>query len=175
MADFFDASLRPILKSQFHAALAMLHQAVEICPEQLWNDSSSTNAFWHVAYHALFCADMYLHANREIFQPWEKHRDEYQFMGRIPTPPHRPPKIEAPYTKEEILEYCGICEARVDEAISNLDLHAPECGFWWYSMSKLEHQFVNLRHIQHHAAQLADRLRASAGIGVDWVGSGTQR
>ena len=32
-------------------------------------------------------------------------------------------------------------------------------------MSKLEHQLVNLRHIQHHAAQLADRLRSAAMSG----------
>jgi hypothetical protein len=44
-------------------------------------------------------------------------------------------------------------------------------GFSWYRMSKLEHQFVNLRHIQHHAAQLADRLRSAAGVGIKWVAS----
>jgi antitoxin (DNA-binding transcriptional repressor) of toxin-antitoxin stability system len=39
-------------------------------------------------------------------------------------------------------------------------------------MSKLEHQLVNIRHIQHHTAQLMDRLRASEDIGVKWVGAG---
>ena len=33
-----------------------------------------------------------------------------------------------------------------------------------------EHQLVNLRHIQHHAAQLADRLRTARDHGVRWVG-----
>jgi hypothetical protein len=37
-------------------------------------------------------------------------------------------------------------------------------------MSKLEHQFVNIRHIQLHGAQLADRLRSAADIGIKWVG-----
>jgi len=37
-------------------------------------------------------------------------------------------------------------------------------------MSKLEHQFVGIRHIQHHAAQLSDRLRAVTGKGIDWIG-----
>ena len=35
----------------------------------------------------------------------------------------------------------------------------------------LEHQIVNIRHIEHHTAQLADRLRSSAGIGIQWVGA----
>jgi hypothetical protein len=29
---------------------------------------------------------------------------------------------------------------------------------------------VNLRHLQHHTAQLADHLRQHAGIGIDWIG-----
>jgi hypothetical protein len=39
-------------------------------------------------------------------------------------------------------------------------------------MPTLEHQIVNIRHIQHHAAALSSRLRRSAGIGVNWVGKG---
>jgi hypothetical protein len=58
----------------------------------------------------------------------------------------------------------------VDAAVDRLDLTAPESGFYWYRMSKLEHQFVNLRHIQHHTGQLADRLRQEADRGVEWVG-----
>jgi len=45
-----------------------------------------------------------------------------------------------------------------------LDLDSAESGFSWYQMSKLEHQLVNIRHIQHHGAQLADRLRSAADI-----------
>jgi hypothetical protein len=169
------APLRSILKKQYHAALAMLRQAVERCPDELWTDPAYPNAFWHVAYHALFFAHLYLHATREAFRPWEKHRDEYHFMGRLPTPPHRPPKIGAPYTKAEILEYWAVCDAFVDEAVDRMDVRAAECGFPWYSMSKMEHQFVSVRHIQHHTAQLADRLRAKAGVGVDWLGTAPPR
>ena len=60
-------------------------------------------------------------------------------------------------------------------AVDALDLHAPECGFWWYKVSKLEHQLINLRHTQHHGAQLADRLRAAAGGHVKWVGASPTR
>jgi hypothetical protein len=58
----------------------------------------------------------------------------------------------------------------IDACIDALDLSAPQCGFPWYKMSTLEHQIVNIRHIQHHAAMLSSRLRQSAGIAVDWVG-----
>ncbi|MEZ4647921.1 MAG: hypothetical protein R3E97_03900 [Candidatus Eisenbacteria bacterium] len=52
---------------------------------------------------------------------------------------------------------------------------APESGFSWYKMSKLEHQFVNLRHIQHHMAVLAGRLREFADVGTRWVGASRGR
>jgi hypothetical protein len=53
-----------------------------------------------------------------------------------------------------------------------MDLAAPTCGFPWYPMSKLEHQIVNIRHIQHHAGSLSTRLRLKAGILIAWVGKG---
>jgi hypothetical protein len=39
-------------------------------------------------------------------------------------------------------------------------------------MGTLEHQLVNIRHIQHHAAILSVRLRKAAGIRIGWVGKG---
>ena len=73
------------------------------------------------------------------------------------------------YTKAEVLTYWSLCDGLVDATVDALDLTATDCGFWWYKVPKLEHQFVNLRHLQHHAAQLADRLRRSADVGVDWI------
>jgi hypothetical protein len=60
----------------------------------------------------------------------------------------------------------------IDAGVDRLDLSAPQCGFPWYQMPTLEHQIVNIRHIQHHAAALASRLRRSAGIAIQWVGKG---
>jgi hypothetical protein len=165
------ASIKPILKSQYHAALAMLEQAIDRCPETLWCVPANPNPFWHVAYHALFCTHMYLQVDEASFHPWDHHRDEYQFLGPMPWPPHRSPNIGQPYAKAEVLAYLGFCNALVDPAIEKLDMEASESGFSWYKMSKLEHQIVNLRHLQHHAGQLADRLRQNAGMGIDWIGS----
>jgi hypothetical protein len=172
-ASIFD--LLSALKSQYHAALAMLRQAVERCPEELWGDGGHANPYWHIAYHTLFFTHLYLQPNEEAFHPWEHHREEYQFLGSLPWPPHRVPKIEQPYMQAQVLEYWQVCEQMIDLAVDRLDLESPECGFWWYTMSKFEHQLMNIRHIQHHAAQLADRLRPAAGIGVDWVGAGNKR
>ncbi len=43
-------------------------------------------------------------------------------MGGLPWPPHRPPKIGEPYTKEEMLEYCEFCQKEVEEKVPILDM-----------------------------------------------------
>jgi hypothetical protein len=165
--------IQSALKSQYHAALKTLREAIEKCPDGMWNDAADGSPpFWRVAYHTLYFAHLYLQPNQEAFRPWTRHREEAQYMMSVPGEPHRAPKAYDPYTREELLEYCGQCEARVDADIDALDLSAPQCGFSWYKMPTLEHQIVNIRHIQHHAAILANRLRRSAGIAVNWFGKG---
>jgi hypothetical protein len=163
--------VRPALKSQYHAALKTLRLAVECCPHERWNDPTDEGAaFWRVAFHTLFYTHFYLQSDQHSFTPWEAHRPEAQHLGLIDWEGGRAPRACEPYTKAEILEYWGVCDALVDDAVDALDLEAPECGFPWYTMGKLEHQLVSIRHIQHHAAALSTRLRREAGIAVDWVG-----
>jgi len=158
------APVRKALKSQYHAALKMLEQTIENCPDPLWADSTPTNPYWLVAYHALFFTHLYLVQNEAAFRPWEKHRPGYQSMEQS--------REKKPYSKAELLEYCGFCTDMIDQAIDTLDLDHPESGFSWYQVPKLEHQLVNIRHLQHHTAQLADRLRNADGLGTRWVKNG---
>jgi hypothetical protein len=166
--------LRTILKSQLHAALAMLRDGIEKCPDELWYDASRGNAFWQIAYHTVFFAHMYLHRDLEAFQPWERHYADAQHADGLPgkIDPDSPlPVLPPPYSRADVLEYWQVCDDMVDPSIDTVDLHRDECGFHWYQLTKLEHQLVNIRHIQHHAAQLADRLRASENIGMRWIGA----
>lgn len=172
--------LRPMLKSQYHAGLAMLKDAIERCPDRLWAGGDYRNPFWRVAYHALFYAHYYLQPDAESFRPWEFHQTGIQFLDdRQPPPefahlgehPHRPPKTGKPYTKSEVLAYWNICDRAIDSAIDGMDLSRSECGFFWYKVSKVEHQLISIRHLQHHTGQLTDRVRLAADVGVGWVGS----
>jgi hypothetical protein len=165
--------VRSALQSQYHAALATLRDVIVQCPESLWNDPADSSApFWRVAYHTLFYAHFYLQQNQEAFTPWDRHRDEAQQISGVPQAGGDRPKAGEPYTRDDLLGYCDICDGMIDPGVDALDLSAPQCGFPWYEMSTLEHQIVNIRHIQHHAAALASRLRRSAGIAVNWVGKG---
>lgn len=173
---------RRVLKDQYHGALAMLRQTIEKCPQELWIDKAYTNPFWRIAYHALFYCHLYSQPRAQDFRPWKLHQTSIQDLDDIPAPPdildvielpHRPPQTGEPYSKTQVLEYLTFCEDMIDAAVDRLDLLSLDSGFHWSKRPKAERQIVNIRHIQHHTAQLAVRLRESAGIGIDWIGGRT--
>src|SRR5512147_705747 len=85
MKDSIDAAgLRAILKSQYHAGLAMLREAIDRCPDDLWLSTGPRNAFWQVAYHALFFTHLYLQSDHTAFRPWEQHQSGVQHPDGIP-------------------------------------------------------------------------------------------
>ena len=157
-------SLRAALKGQYHASLVMLRQAVETCPDELWNAGNPPRQFWRLAYHTLFYTHMYMEDRVEDFRAWSKHRDD------VESDAEREKMDAVPYTKAEILEYLVIVDNKVDARVEAMDLEAPECGIPWYKMRKLDHQMMNIRHVQEHAGQLRDRL-LEAGIDQKWVGA----
>jgi len=177
-------ALKSALKSQYHAALAMLREAIEKCPDALWASDEYTNRFWRIAYHALYFMHLYLQPTVHDFRPWEHHQTSIQDMDDVPSPPdimdltelpHRPPQTGEPYSKARVLEYWELCDAMIDDSVDRLDVFALDSGFSWYKIPKIEHQMVNLRHIQHHTGQLTDRIRNEASMGVDWAGARGRR
>lgn len=169
--------LRTVLKSQYHAALAMLRQALDKCPEDLWYSKDQINAFWQTAYHTLYFTHLYLQTNESAFKPWKHHQSAVQHedaIAGLPDPGSNLPLIPEPYTREQVLEYWSFCDAMVDSAVDAFDPLSPDSGFHWYKVTKLEHQIINIRHIQIGAAQLAARLREKLNIGLEWVGTGAK-
>ena len=155
--------IRLAIKGQYHAVLAMLRECIEKWPEELWEKTDGEMAAWQVAYHALYFTHLYLGKDVESFKRWEKHRECHRFGGGGG-------ETMVPYTKAEILEYWKLCDEMVDGAVDVMDLDRKECGFSWYKMPKLDHQFVNVRHAQHHAGAMIARLRRLTGEGVKWMG-----
>lgn len=172
------AALSTVLKSQYHASLAMLRECIEKCPDQLWLDEQPRNAFWRVAYHALFFTHLYLGQDLQSFRPWPEHRRDNQNEDGIvgkPDPNSNLPLGPDPYSRDQALRYWDYVDTLVDEAIETMDLRRRDSGFHWYTMPKLEHQLVNIRHLAHHTAQLADRLRVAENVGIKWVGGRRNR
>jgi len=150
------------IQSQYLAALAMLKDAIEKCPDSLWADNNYVNPFWRVVYHTLIYTNFYLSPAEADFTPWEKHKDGMQLLG--PSAPD-----SEPYTKADLLTYLESCLKKMETQVNTMDLEA-ESGFDWLPFDKLELQFYNIRHIQQHTGELCERLGSRGEIEVGWVG-----
>jgi hypothetical protein len=166
------STLRSIILSQFRASLLMLRDAIEKYPSERWISDGHTNAPWQIAYHTLYFAEYYTRPTWENYAPWLNQGREVQVPDSIPGPPDPNsslPLIPDPFTQVECLSYVDHLLEQLPSVIDEMDITNSSSGFW-YTCSKLEHQIVTIRHNQHGAAQLADRIRAIADVGVDWVG-----
>lgn len=152
--------IKDSLKAQYHASLDMLKQAVEKCPDGLWDDLSYKNVFWHIAYHTLYFTHLYLQPSQKELVPWVRHIKEYRILGEKPT--------GKPYSREQILEYLAICRQQVEEKIVSMDLDAPS-GFYWLPPDKLEQQIYSILHMHQHIGELCERLGATGQVEVSWV------
>lgn len=153
------------IKSQYYAALEMLKQAVDACPESLWDAPGYASPFWHIAYHALFYVHLYLQPTEKDFVPWEKQQDGYTSLSSS-----REEEGE-PYSKEDVLAYLALCREQVEEQVTAMNLEAAS-GFYWLPVDKLELQFYNIRHLQQHTGELYERLGTAGGPELDWVSTG---
>jgi hypothetical protein len=166
---------RHALARQYHAGLAMLRDGLERYPEARWRDTPGGNAVWQLVYHTLFFTDLYLRSDAGAFEPFPGHQADAQHPDGLPGPadPRSAlPLLPDPYPKAHLLAYAEHLIATLDERLAALDLLSATSGFTNYPISKLEHQLVTLRHLQHHAGQVAARVREATGEGVAWVGSG---
>ena len=153
------------IKGQCHAALAMLGEAIRLCPDALWTQGNHPRQFWRLAHHGVFFAHLYMEQSDESFVPWSLEREH---LANLRDEPHDP----IPYTREELLEYWRRVDESVDAKIDALDLDSPESGFSWYeNFPKLDHVLLAFRHVQEHAGQLRDRLM-EAGVEPSWVSRG---
>jgi len=160
-----DSAILGSFARQYQAALKMLREAIELCPEELWVDAKYTNPFWRISYHALFYAHLYVQPSEAEFQSWPKHRESVRMLSprKSGEPAHEP------YSKAELLEYHDFCCGEVAAKVAQTKLDA-DSGFYWLPFNKFELQVYNIRHIQHHTGQLTDRLRQAADVGVRWIG-----
>ena len=160
-------SVDPTLKSnvwnQFGAAIDMLENAIDACPDALWRDRSRRPEFWYVAFHSLFFLDLYLSGSVEGFTPPAPFtRDELDPAGVLP---------ERPYTKEQLRAYLqhGRRKCRSTIAALTAERAGARCRFDWGEFSMLELLLYNMRHLQHHTAQLNLILRQVTDAAPTWV------
>jgi hypothetical protein len=165
MIDFW----RSVIWQQFHAAIDMLGNAIEACPDSVWS-GEAPRAFWYTAFHVIFFLDMYL-----------SEEDEDRFhppapFGRTELEPEFVPP-ERTYRKAELLGYLEHCRKQLDAVMAGMTETwiANSCPFAYREMSNGELLLYNMRHVQHHAAQLNLLLRQRTDSAPDWVSKGGRK
>jgi len=159
-----ESLLREITWGQFGAAIDTLERAVNACPEGLWGDRSKQPEYWYTVYHTLFWLDYHLSETETGFTPPEPFGlEEMDPAGLLP------PRV---YTKAEMLAYLGHGRRKCRARIAGLTAEGARrhCGFERRDMSVAELLLYNMRHVQHHAAQLYLILRRETDSTPGWVG-----
>jgi len=164
MIDFWRSAIR----QQFHAAIDMLSNAIEACPDSVWS-GQPPRAFWYLAFHTLFFIDLYL-----------SECDESRFL---PPPPFGLTELadgvapERAYRKDELIGYLDHCRKKLDVVMAGMTEAwvASPCPFDYRAMSNGELLLYSMRHVQHHAAQLNMRLRQTIDSAPGWVSKGGQK
>lgn len=158
-----DSTWKQTLWQQFGGAVDMLENAMRACPEDLWGDRSKQPEFWYVTYHTLFFLDLYLSGSLEGWAPPAPFTlEELDPAGVLP---------ERVYTKAELLAYLEHGRQKCRTTILQLtDEQADRrCAFPWGELSFAGLLLDNMRHVQHHAAQLNLILRQQTDSAPRWV------
>ena len=154
---------KEVIWRQFGAAIDMLENAITACPEDVWCDRLQRQEFWYIAFHTLFFLDLYLsESDRGFVPPAPFTLDEMDERGLLP---------DRVYTKEELQRYLEHGRRKCRETITAMTEERANrrSGFSWLDISTAEVLLYNMRHVQHHAAQLNLLLRQEIDSAPRWV------
>ena len=163
-------ALKENLWKQFGASIDMLKNAITLCPEEYWD---ANKKLFYITYHCLIFLDYYLTIPPK------------NFSSPLPFPLAEPGDLKGDavddiipnriYGKQELLSYlqssrdkcrtliAGLTEEKLNERF----IEGPAAGAMDYPV--LEILFYNMRHVQHHAAQLNLLLRQTINNAPGWV------
>jgi len=153
------ASFNETIWKQLGATIDMLENAIVMSPEEFWGKPQ----FWYKAYHTAFYLDYYLTVNPDEFTPPSPFTtSEFDPAGKMP---------ERKYSKEEILSYLHASKKKLHNVMNNMSEETamkrwinPDRNYSFFEML-----IYNMRHVQHHTAQLNMLLRQGINDAPKWV------
>lgn len=164
-------TLKELISHQFEASLSTLNLAIARCPESGWHAPVAKWKYCQAAFHAVFFADVYLQPSDNVAaikaQPFHlEHKAEFRDYEEMED---RPQVLL--YEKAFVLNYLQFARRKAQETITRetAEALAGPSGFKWRKCSRAELHIYNIRHIQHHAAQLSLRLSLDSDIVIPWV------
>jgi len=166
--------LKESVWSQFGASLDMLKDTITLCPDDFL---SSNKRFFYILYHTLLFLDYYLTNPPKDFSP--------PLPFTIKEPPDLPEDAiddiipDRMYDRQELLAWLRAGRDKAYQVIANLteetidnrwkedeeDVSPPVMDY-----SILEILLYNMRHVQHHTAQLNMLLRQGINVAPGWKG-----
>lgn len=165
-------TFRQLIAHQYEAAFCTLNDCIDRCPEEAWDAPIGNLTLSQVAFHTLFFADLYLGPDVESLRQQPFHRDNTGFFRDYEELEDR--RQQHRYHRPSIKRYLDHCRRKAQTVVpgeSEETLNGPS-GFYWKKYNRAELHVNNIRHIQHHAAQLSLRLRNDFAREVRWMDSG---
>ena len=153
--------LKKVIWSQLGASIDTLENAILRCPASFWNTEKQ---FWYLAYHTLFFLDYYLTLDPKNFSPPAPFTLSEFEADQMP---------DRTYSKAELLEYLAYCRQKCRHLLSSLTSELAQSD-WINESGSMKYHVLeilcyNMRHVQHHAAQLNQLLRQEIDDAPQWV------
>lgn len=165
-------SYKNLIIGQYEAALCTIATIVNQVPDEIWSGKVANYGFDQSLFHTLFYTDVYLSKNEHLVADQKFHKQHADVFEGYEEFESSPPTKR--YSIEFIKQYLDFCVEKSRTAV-NAETEkslAGEAEFSWHTISRGEIHPYNLRHIQHHAAQLIMRLRLDSDINIGWQKSG---
>ncbi|WP_194777914.1 DinB family protein [Pararhodonellum marinum] len=164
-----DESTKAIVWNQFGASIDMLINVVSNCPV---NYLEQNRRFYYIAFHSAIFLDYYLTIPPKDFKPILDftHKDEKD-KPKEAIDDLIPKKI---YNKQEIVEYLRQSREKCKQLIYSLTYENQNKRFKEGNEPNdmdypvLEILLYNMRHTQHHTAQLNMLLRQDIDKHLEW-------
>lgn len=165
------ALIRELLAHQFEASLSTLHLAITRCPDARWFEPVVNLKFCQAAFHVTFFGDVYLQSSDDVAalkaQPFHlQHQDQFRDYEEM-----QDRAQVLTYERPFVLRYLQFVRGKASSVLAaeTDSVLAGPSGFKRRTCTRAELHVYNIRHIQHHAAQLSLRLRQTDGVEIPWV------
>ncbi len=148
---------------QFGASIDSIKQCIELCPEALWSDRSREPQYWYLAFHTIFWLDLYMEENGESYRPPEPFGlEELDPAGLLP------PRV---YSKQELLDFLSRAREKARRKLLELTEESSRKPYHYGNthITVAEKFLYNMRHCQHHAAQMNLIMRQAVDSAPGWV------
>lgn len=153
-----------VLQRHFDPTIEMLRQALEACPDDLWDARDTGAPLWQLAYHVLLGIDYWFRESSEgfAFPPFHT-REAMLESGEVP---------DQALTRAQIEGYLEQVYARSHALLDRLTPKGllREAAFPGGSWTVADRLLVQIRHVQHHVGQMNHLLKQKTGAAPGWQG-----